>query len=669
VTVVVGTAGHVDHGKTALLRALTGIDADRLPEERRRGMTIEVGYAHLALADGSQLDLVDVPGHDRLVGNMLVGAGEIDAALLVVAADDGPRAQTLEHLTLLDGLGIRDGLVAITKADLVDPAREAAVAEEVAVTLGPTTLAGSPVIVVSSLDRRGLEELARALVGLRDRVLARMSGSWLGRADRPVRLAIDRVFVVKGRGTVVTGSLRGGELRRDALVRVVPGERRLRARELQVHGSAVDTVTGGGRVALNLAAVEADNLRRGDLLTTDPRVVASSSILAVLRRGPVLGAGASSGASDPGWPPKAGSRFRLHLGTSHAEATLGRGGRDWLVLPDGRLVGRLRLAHPIGLSEGDPFVLRRGSGGGGVIGGIVLDALAPAGPSRRRMNPERLAALATGDPLPPEPSAGDLLVADLARVALHGVLDRGRLAGGPGTAERLVAVPQGPFLLAGLLVERGLVEMAEADALAAVSDVAGSAEAGTAGAWVKPRAEIRTIVVRALRRAASVEPGQAGSIAGVLLSGLVADGRLAQDGDQIHLPGRALGPSAETLAAMDRLERLLGSQAPPALSAAAREARCPADGVRALEASGRIIRLEDDLAYAAAAYGELARLALHLAEAGPLAPATLRDATGTSRKYVMAILEDLDRRGILRRTPEGHRPGPRAAIAATLGVT
>ena len=158
-SVVVGTAGHIDHGKTTLLRALTGIDADRLPEERRRGMTIDVGYAHLALPDGSVLDFVDVPGHDRLVGNMLVGAGEIDAALLVVAADDGPNAQTIEHLELLDAIGIADGLVAVTKTDLVDAGRVAEVAAEVAALVARTRLAGAPVVAVSGVTGEGLDEL------------------------------------------------------------------------------------------------------------------------------------------------------------------------------------------------------------------------------------------------------------------------------------------------------------------------------------------------------------------------------------------------------------------------------------------------------------------------------------------------------------------------------
>jgi len=191
-TVVIGTAGHIDHGKTTLLRALTGIDADRLPEERRRGMTIDVGYAHLALPDGTELDFVDVPGHDRLVGNMLVGVGEIDAAMLVVAADDGPRAQTIEHLALLDALGIDRGIAAVTKIDVAGPERTAEVVAATRRLVDGTSLAGSPAVAVSSVDGRGIEELRSALVTLRDRVLASTGPADPGAPARGSRLARTR---------------------------------------------------------------------------------------------------------------------------------------------------------------------------------------------------------------------------------------------------------------------------------------------------------------------------------------------------------------------------------------------------------------------------------------------------------------------------------------------
>ncbi len=645
-TVVIGTAGHIDHGKTALLRALTGIDADRLPEERRRGMTIDVGYAHLRLADGTELDFVDVPGHDRLVGNMLVGAGEIDAALLVVAADDGPRAQTVEHLELLDALGIRDGIVVLTKIDSVDPARAGEAGALVRTLLAGTTLEAAPILAVSSVAGTGLAELAEALVGLRDRVLA-SSPAGPPPAGAPVRLAIDRVFAVKGRGTVVTGSLRGGRLTRGAQLRLVPGDRPVRAREVQVHGRAVEAVEGGGRVALNLAGIDVDELERGGILSTDELIVASARIIAVLAPGRAL-RGDHGGR---GWPPAPGASFRLHLGTDQVEATLGRGRRDRLVLPDGRVVARLRFGRPIGLAAGDRFVLRHGASDGPAIGGVVADPLPPTGPSRRRADPDRLAALASADPI--ERSRG--------LVALHGVLDPARLPRAEPGAHPGAGIDAGR--LAGLLVQRPLVEGLQA---AAVEVVAGHAREQPARPGMS-RAELRAVIVRSLRRQATVDLHRAGLVADALLGGLVDAGRLVRSGDQLDEPGGEAGPPAAVTVAMGRLERLLATPAPPSLAGAARQVGCPLEGIRALESSGRIVRLDDDLAYAAATYGELARTALTMAAAGPLSPAAYRDATGTSRKYVLAILEDLDRRGILRRTLDGHLPGPRAALIAGIG--
>jgi small GTP-binding protein len=258
-TVVIGTAGHIDHGKTSLLRALTGIDADRLPEERERGMTIDVGYAHLTFDDGVEVDFVDVPGHDRLIGNMLVGAGEIDAAMLVVAADDGPRPQTLEHVELLDALGIGDGIAVITKTDLVDGHRAAEVAALVRALLDGTSLNRAPVLPASSSSGDGIDAVRLAIRMLRDAV----SGRGRRSEDAGPRLSIDRAFAVKGRGAVVTGTLRGGGLNAGATLRREPGGELVRVREIQVHGAARQRHEGG-RTALNLAGISADDLRRGD---------------------------------------------------------------------------------------------------------------------------------------------------------------------------------------------------------------------------------------------------------------------------------------------------------------------------------------------------------------------------------------------------------------------
>ncbi len=380
-TVVVGTAGHIDHGKTSLLRALTGIDADRLPEERRRGMTIDVGYAHLVLPDGSELDFVDVPGHDRLVGNMLVGAGEIDAAMLVVAADDGPRAQTLEHLALLSALGLRHGIAVVTKIDVAGEARTASVVDEVARLLDGTSLHGSPVLAVSSTSGHGIDALRVALVEVRDRVHgpgAGVVGRARGAAPSRSRLAIDRVFAVKGRGEVVTGTLRGAPLAAGATLRLVPGDRAARVREVQVHGAAVASA-GPGRTALNVSGGSRAGLHRGAVLTDDPAVVASDRWLIQLERP---------------WPDR--TRARVHLGTAAVDGTLGRAGRDALDLQDGSVGAILRLAAPLAVAAGDRLVLRRQSGAERIVGGVVLDGAPARGVARRRQTPDRVSALADG---------------------------------------------------------------------------------------------------------------------------------------------------------------------------------------------------------------------------------------------------------------------------------
>jgi selenocysteine-specific elongation factor len=321
VTVVVGTAGHIDHGKTTLLRALTGIDADRLPEEQRRGMTIDVGYAHLALPDGRTLDFVDVPGHDRLDGNMLVGAGEIDAALVVVAADDGPRAQTLEHVELIDALGIGHGLAVVTKAGLVDEDRLAEVVSQVERLLGRTSLSGSPTIAADSLDGSGLDAVREALLALDRSVRAAGAGggdaNGGGAQDRPrfTRLAIDRVFAVKGRGAVATGTLRDGRLARGSTLRLVPGDRSVRVREIQVR-PAVDRRPGTDDASL--AGVDATDLHRG-LVVTDGRPSSRriASWSASPARGPIAPGPASTSApprSMERWAGAAATRSSCRMG-------------------------------------------------------------------------------------------------------------------------------------------------------------------------------------------------------------------------------------------------------------------------------------------------------------------------------------------------------------------
>jgi len=367
-------------------------------------------------------------------------------------------------------------------------------------------------------------------------------------------------------------------------------------------------------VAINIAGSEVVGLARGSVLATGPSIIATDRLLVALRL-PVRLDGTAIKL-----PPDR-SRIQLHVGTARVAGVVGRGGRDAIELPGGEIAAILRLEEPVAVAAGDRFVLRRPSPAETLAGGRILDADPPRGVSGRRTTPERVAALAAADPDGPRWRA--------ARLDLHGLID--------GAPEELA--PDIAAWLAGTIAEQ-------------------VSEQGTV-----PVAELRVAAGRALRRVVTVGPPLPIATVSASIERLVAEGRLARRGDRVVDPARASeGPSPTTVEAMARLERALDVPAPPPLADAARVAGCPAEGIRALEAAGRIVRLDDDLAYAAPAYRDIERGALALATAGPLTPAALRDATGTSRKYIMAILEDLDRRGVLRRTPAGHVPGPRAAL-------
>lgn len=626
-TVVVGTAGHIDHGKTTLLRALTGIDADRLPEEQRRGLTIDVGYAHGSPDGGPEIDFVDVPGHDRLVGNMLVGAGEIDACLLVVAADDGPRAQTWEHLGLLDAMGIERGIVVISKCDLVDSARVEEVAAAVGAALEHTALAGAPLAAVSATTGQGIEGLRQALAALRDELSGIPGRPW----PRGGWLAIDRVFAIRGRGVVVTGTSRGRAIDRGAELRLLPGEGRARVRGIQVHNAHVTNGPAGGRVALNLAGVTGPDLRRGVVLVDaspapDPlAVVETDRMLVVLRRPPA----AQGRRDEEGWPPRDGSEVRLHIGTDQVTARLRRSGREAIELPDGRALATLHLDRPVAAAIGDRFVLRRPPPAALLAGGIVIDARPLGGPSRRRHTATALERLAGAV------SARDEAATITALRDLRGHLD---LTDGPSLADDVHAA-----------------------ALEAALEAVDAHHADHAAEQGMPLSVLRTRLASVVRAAISMVRSESAAAAAEVIDELVAAGTLLRDGDVVRRPcHQAATPDLRRERAKERLLMLLDAVAPPPLRAAAQEAGCPPDAIRELERAGRIVIVSDDLAWSGPAFDAFAVKALELATAAPLSPAALRDATGTSRKYVMALLEELDRRGVLRRTPVGHVPGPRS---------
>ncbi|HTU87404.1 MAG TPA: selenocysteine-specific translation elongation factor [Solirubrobacteraceae bacterium] len=403
-----GTAGHIDHGKTALIRTLTGVDTDRLPEERARGISIELGYTRLVLPSGRQLSVVDVPGHERFVRTMVSGATGIDLFLMAVAADDGIMPQTREHAAVLRALGVRTGVVAVTKSDLADP--------ELALLEASELVPGAEAVAVSARTGAGLDELRAALERAAARVGSRADG------DSAARLHIDRVFTIRGAGTVVTGTLWSGTIGRGDELTVLPEIRRARVRGVQVHDEAVERAAAGQRVAVNLTGLATDQIGRGDVLvSSDGGVRPTYRIDAELE-------------FDPDSEPENSERVHIHHGTREAPARLAwLGGRFW----------QIRLEQPLVPTAGDRLVVRRVAPPDTLGGGRVLD------PAPRRHGPSRevtarLERLSRGEA--PEPSGRG--TGDLSAAPGGGAL--------PAPRTPSEARPQRPLSSSALAVEQQL---------------------------------------------------------------------------------------------------------------------------------------------------------------------------------------------------------------------
>ena len=352
---ILGTAGHIDHGKTTLVRALTGVDTDRLPEEKRRGITIELGFAPLRLDGVGTIGVVDVPGHEGFVRTMLAGATGIDLALLVVAADESVMPQTREHFAILRLLGVTRGVVALTKCDLVDDEWRALVVEDVRALLADSPLADAAVVGTSSVTGAGLAELRAAIADAARAVPARA-------ADDLFRMPVDRAFTIKGTGTVVTGTVWSGRLTRDGTVRVMPGDRTVRVRGLETHGDQVPVAEPGHRTAIALAGLDVADVQRGSFLVADAAWRPSN----VLRAEVVL-------LDDAPQTLRARTAVRFHLGAADVGA---RVVADGSLAPGERKFARIVLDEPVVLRAGDRFVLRSASPAATVGGGIVIDPFA-----------------------------------------------------------------------------------------------------------------------------------------------------------------------------------------------------------------------------------------------------------------------------------------------------
>lgn len=626
---IVGTAGHIDHGKTRLVRALTGVDTDRLEEEKARGISIELGYAYAPLPGGEVLGYIDVPGHEKLVHTMAAGACGIDFGLLAVAADDGVMPQTREHLAILGLLGVGRGAVAITKADRVEPARLDEVRAQLAALLAGGPLEGAEVFATTAGTDGDPGVLA-----LREHLQAQARALPARDVHGLFRLAVDRVFTLAGHGTMVTGTVFGGRTAAgDEAARLVlaPAGTPVRVRSIHAQNRPSPEARAGQRCALNLAGTERAAIGRGDWIADARAFLATRNIDVELQLLPDAGAAVGT------WTP-----LHLHLGTSrrlaHAVPLSGEG-----VAPG--TSGRVQLVFegPLCAAPGDRFIIRDARASRTIGGGRVLD---PNAPTRRRRSPERMAwldgiaAMLDGDGLQA-----------LLRAAAHGV-DETTLVRLAGRAPEQLHLPED----ARWLAPRGGARIAIADA--PHEALCARIEEALAGFHRDSPDEAGPEATR-LRRIAlpTAPPG----LWLALLDGLVDEGRIRRKGPWLHLPGHSVAlDEAEEALARRMLARLHeGGFNPPWVRDLARIEAQPEERVRRLlrmlAAQGDVHQVVRDLFYHRERMQELATLACGIAmRAGGVDAAHFRDATGLGRKRAIQVLEHFDRTGLTRRVRDSH---------------
>lgn len=620
---VIGTAGHVDHGKSTLVKALTGIDPDRWEEEQRREMTIDLGFAWLTLPSGRNVSLVDVPGHERFIKNMLAGVGGFDAALLVVAADESVMPQTAEHLAILDLLAIGHGVVALSKADLVDADWLELVRDEVAARLVGTSLADAPLVPVSARTGQGLDALRAALDTALDATPSRTTA-----AGAP-RLPVDRSFTIGGFGTVVTGTLIDGPLRLGDELVVLPAGLQARVRGLQTHGQRADTALPGTRVAVNLAGVHHTQVHRGDVLAA-PGALRPTAMLDVQLR--VL--------ADAPAPITQNSTLDLFTGASEVRCRVTLLDAEQLE-PGAAGWAQLRLAAPVAVARGDRCILRVASPSRTVAGGAVVD---PHPARHRRFRPEVIAALETlarGDPAelllqtlgdgPPRPFDELAAAAGLPETLALQIVARLR------EGERVLVLPEGGHQVTrspGLLVSPGGWQKL-AERLAPALRAYHSKLPLRRG---MPREELR----QKLRLGARA--------LGPFVDEAARRGLLGRDDTSVWLVAHDPQPDPAGRRALDA-----------ALAAMARAPYSPPapelDGELLAWAIDRrlLVRVAPEVFFLPQTYDELvAWVRATIVAEGSLSVGALRDRFGSSRKYALALLEHLDERKITRREGEGR---------------
>lgn len=610
---ILGTAGHIDHGKTTLVRALTGVDTDRLPEEKRRGITIDLGFAPLELEGIGTLGVVDVPGHEAFVRTMVAGATGVDLALLVVAADEGVMPQTREHLAVLSLLAVRGGVVALTKCDLVDDDWLALVEDDVRSALAASPLATSPIVRVSATAGTGLAELRSALAAEARRTPREHE-------DDLFRLPVDRAFTVRGTGSVVTGTVWSGTLEREATLRLLPADLPVRVRGIQAHGHAVERVHDGERAAVALQGAEIGQLVRGAVLVQGDAWRPSR----VLRADVSLLADQPSALGPRRW-------VRLHLGTAEVGARLVAPGGA--VATGGVTSVRLVLDEAVVARAGDRFVLRDASPARTIGGGIVTD---PVAPPRARAWPLEVR------------TPGNLLRHILHEAGAHGVV-MGELPVRLGVSASRVAevlATHETWRVGNRLLATETRDRLEAEALRMTAQYHADhpLEPGAPQQWLRSRLHAPDDVATAAM--ANLETRHA----------------LVAEQGSVRLQSFAPRLSVADEAARDRLLAALDAAAnePPTLEelSATLEIAAPslAAVARLLARDGVLVAVEPARYYRARAVDDLvARLCTGMSPGVGYGPSELRDLLGFSRKFLIPFLEYCDRAGITRRDPDGKR--------------
>ncbi len=600
---VIATAGHVDHGKSALILALTGMDPDRWAEEKRRGLTIDLGFAWTILPSGREVGFVDVPGHERFIRNMLAGVGPVRLVLFVVAADEGWKPQSEEHLQILDVLGVDGAVVALTKVDLIeDPAGVERRADEVRDRLAGTRLADAPLVGVSARTGEGLDALRAALDHM-------VSTAPVPASDGRPRLFVDRAFTIRGAGTVVTGTLTGGPIEVGSEAELLPSGHRARIRGLQTHKRTLSTARPVSRVAVNLAATERGGAERGDVLALPGEWRATSTFEGWIR--------AVRGLPHP---LTARGAFKVYAGSAERDARVRIYGAA-SIAEDERAFVRVMLSRPAVLDAGDGFVLRDAGRRETVAGGYVLDPFPPGRPGR-----DPVARL--------EPRVG----ADRGDLAMRFVVDRGAVPVDDVRPHTGVPVAS--------LVERGAVELEGWIADPVYVETAGRT---LAAAIHVHHAEHPLRQGLEVGEARAMFPRIHGSLADALIERLVATGAIERDGTVLRLPGHAT--RTEGLPDADRLVAAVADAEPfPPSVKDLVGSGFDLELIGAVCADGRLVRVSPDIVVTPAllARGE----AVVRANAGGpegLTVSSFREALGTSRRYALPLLEHFDRQGVTKR--------------------